>query len=161
MELFYKRKHSVVGELVLVARNNALLAVIWLDDEEMPEKYRHATRKDDHPLLQQAEKQLDEYFAGQRIDFELPLSPEGTEYQLRIWSELRAIPYGKTWSYKQLAERTGNPKSARAAGGATGRNPLSIVIPCHRVVGTDGKLTGFGGGLDNKAILLDIERKNS
>ncbi len=161
MELFYKRKYSVVGELALIARNDALLAVIWLDDEEMPEQYRHATRNDDHPLLQQAEKQLDEYFAGQRIDFELPLSPEGTEYQMRIWSELRAIPYGKTWSYKELAERTGNPKGARAAGGATGRNPLSIVIPCHRVVGSNGKLTGFGGGLDNKAILLDIERKNS
>lgn len=102
--------------------------------------------------------QLDEYFGGRRRVFDLPLSITGTDFQRRVWQELQAIPYGETISYGQLAERIGNPRAVRAVGLANGRNRLPIVIPCHRVIGADGKLVGFGGGLPIKAQLLDLER---
>jgi len=107
----------------------------------------------------QAVKQLREYFAGKRAGFDLPLAPEGTEFQRSVWRNLQDIPYGETISYGELAKRVGNPKASRAVGAANGQNPIPIVIPCHRVIGANGKLTGFGGGLPTKEKLLGLEAK--
>lgn len=108
-------------------------------------------------VLLEAQRQLGEYFAGERLHFDLPLSPRGTEFQRAVWSMLAKIPYGGTWSYRDLAERIGKPTAMRAVGAANGRNPLPIVLPCHRVIGADGSLTGFGGGLPTKQFLLKLE----
>ena len=104
-----------------------------------------------------AARQIEEYFAGTRREFRLPLDPEGNPFQRRVWNALRKIPYGETWSYGQLAERIGRPGAARAVGSANARNPLPIVVPCHRVIGANGKLTGYYGGLHLKAFLLELE----
>ncbi|MCL2568671.1 MAG: methylated-DNA--[protein]-cysteine S-methyltransferase [Oscillospiraceae bacterium] len=109
------------------------------------------------PLLKQAAEQLDAYFAGTLQTFDLPLAPSGTPFQMRCWQELQKIPYGITWSYKMLAEAADSPKGYRAVGLANNRNPISIFIPCHRVVGASGSLTGYGGGLSNKSFLLELE----
>ena len=109
------------------------------------------------PLLRRAAEQLSAYFEGRRRSFTLPLAPVGTPFQQRVWAELQRIPYGETLSYSQLARRAGRPLAIRAAGAANGKNPISIVIPCHRVVGKDGSLTDYGGGLEKKAALLDLE----
>lgn len=107
--------------------------------------------------LAEAVRQLREYFAGHRTEFDLPLAPEGTEFQRSVWRRLQEIPYGETISYGELAKRVGNPKASRAVGAANGQNPIPIVIPCHRVIGSNGKLTGFGGGLPTKEALLGLE----
>src|SRR5262249_2899571 len=112
---------------------------------------------EDGSLFDDAIRQLREYFAGERKAFSLRLSPEGTDFQPAVWSELRKMPYGETISYKQLAERIGKPKAVRAVGAANGANPIPIIIPCHRVIGNDGSLTGFGGGLPLKKRLLELE----
>jgi O-6-methylguanine DNA methyltransferase len=109
------------------------------------------------PLLLRAEQQLTAYFEGRRRSFSLPLAPVGTPFQRRVWSELQRIPYGDTVSYSELARRSGRPRAIRAAGAANGKNPISIVIPCHRVVGKDGSLVDYGGGLEKKAALLELE----
>ena len=109
------------------------------------------------PVTGQARQQLTEYFAGQRREFDLPLSPSGTDFQRRVWELLREIPYGETVTYGELARRLGNPRAARAVGMACNRNPIAIVVPCHRVVGSTGSLTGYAGGLDTKAFLLKLE----
>ena len=112
----------------------------------------------DEAVLAEASAQLAAYFAGELADFDLPLSTGGTEFQQRVWRCLRDIPYGQTWSYGRLAAAAGNPKASRAVGMANNRNPIAIVIPCHRVIGADGRLVGYGGGLDRKTWLLDHER---
>jgi methylated-DNA-[protein]-cysteine S-methyltransferase len=112
-----------------------------------------------HPILIEAERQLSEYFAGKRTRFDLPLQPDGTEFQKKVWRALREIPFGKTKSYLDLARAISSPKASRAVGAANGKNPLSIVVPCHRVVGADGALTGFAGGLATKAALLTLEAR--
>ena len=112
-------------------------------------------------LIRETKRQLDEYFAGKRKDFDVPTRLNGTEFQKRVWLALRDIPYGKTASYKDIAAAVGCPKGYRAVGMANNRNPISIIYPCHRVVGSDGSLTGYGGGLDIKAKLLELERRNS
>lgn len=109
------------------------------------------------PVTGQARQQLTEYFAGQRREFDLPLAPAGTDFQRRVWELLREIPYGETVTYGELARRLGNPRAARAVGMACNRNPIAIVVPCHRVVGSTGSLTGYAGGLDAKAFLLKLE----
>ncbi len=109
------------------------------------------------PLIKNAYTQLNEYLTGERKDFDLPLEDEGTEFQKKVWKALRDIPYGKTWTYKQLAEKVGNVKACRAVGGANNKNPISIFTPCHRVIGSNGKLVGYGGGLDIKEKLLELE----
>jgi len=111
-----------------------------------------------HPHLAKARTQLEEYFEGKRRTFNVPLAPEGTAFQQEVWMALRGIPYGQTLSYSEIAEQIGNPKAVRAVGAANGNNPLSIFVPCHRVIGTNGKLTGYAGGLGNKSTLLAIER---
>ena len=112
-------------------------------------------------LIRETKRQLDEYFAGKRKDFDVPTRLNGTEFQKRVWLALRDIPYGKTASYKDIAAAVGCPKGYRAVGMANNRNPIAIIYPCHRVVGSDGSLTGYGGGLDVKAKLLELERRNS
>ncbi|NLJ32011.1 MAG: methylated-DNA--[protein]-cysteine S-methyltransferase [Clostridiales bacterium] len=112
------------------------------------------------PLLKEAARQLGEYFSGARTAFSLPLSLSGTDFQLSAWEALRAIPYGETRSYKQIAEQIGRPNACRAVGMANHRNPVMILVPCHRVIGTDGGLTGYAGGLDVKRYLLDLEKEN-
>ena len=112
------------------------------------------------PLITQAAKMLLEYFDGKRKAFDLPLKPEGTEFQKKAWDALLTIPYGQTRSYKEQAEAVGNPKACRAIGAANGKNPISIIVPCHRVIGADGSLTGFGAGVEVKQALLDLESRN-
>jgi methylated-DNA-[protein]-cysteine S-methyltransferase len=111
--------------------------------------------------LREAVRQLNAYFAGYLRDFDLPLRMQGTEFQLSVWRALRKIPYGETISYGELARRIGNPKGSRAVGLANGSNPIAIIVPCHRVIGSNGKLTGYGGGLENKEILLGLERRRA
>jgi methylated-DNA-[protein]-cysteine S-methyltransferase len=110
-------------------------------------------------VVAEAARQLSEYFSGTRMEFDLPLAPEGTEFQRAVWRHLQGIPYGETIAYGELARRVGNPKASRAVGAANGANPLPIVIPCHRVIGANGKLTGFGGGLPIKEALLSLEAR--
>src|SRR5262245_57851416 len=157
MTLFYKEMKSPVGKLKLVASSKALVAVLW--EQERPNRVKLGTLNLDpqHPILIEAERQISEYFAGERTEFDLPLQPEGTEFQKKVWRALREIPFGKTKSYLDLARAIGSPDASRAVGAANGKNPLSIIVPCHRVVGADGALTGFAGGLETKAALLALE----
>jgi methylated-DNA-[protein]-cysteine S-methyltransferase len=151
---------SPVGTLTLVATDRGLRAVLW-DDEGEAQRVRHldgAAPDPAHPVLAQATIELREYFAGTRMAFSVPLDVVGTAFQRSAWDALRTIPFGSTVSYLEQARRLGNPKAVRAVGGANGRNPVSIIVPCHRVVGTNGALVGFAGGLDTKAWLLDHER---
>lgn len=113
----------------------------------------------DDGAFETARTELEEYFSGKRESFRLPLAPRGSPFQLRVWEELQRIPYGQTISYGELARRTGNPRASRAAGAANGQNPIAIIIPCHRVIGASGKLVGFGGGLDIKRRLLELEKR--
>jgi methylated-DNA-[protein]-cysteine S-methyltransferase len=159
MTLFYKEMKSRVGQLKLVASSNALVAVLW--EEERPNRVKLGAMSLDpeHPILIEAERQLSEYFTGERIRFDLPLQLNGTEFQKKIWRALREIPFGETKSYQDLARAVGSPKASRAVGAANGKNPLSIVVPCHRVIGANGALTGFAGGLETKAALLALEAR--
>lgn len=116
-----------------------------------------AVRQDDLPILMEAARQLEEFFNRERRDFDLPISPSGTDFQMKVWKELCNIPYGETISYGELARRIGNPNASRAVGLANGANPISIIVPCHRVIGANGKLTGYGGGLPRKEKLLALE----
>lgn len=158
MKLSYMYLASPVGQLKLVANEQALVAVLW--ENENPKRVRLAELLEEaqHPVLLETARQLNEYFAGQRRQFDLPLDFEGTDFQQKVWQALLSIPFGETRSYKQIAEQIGNPKAVRAVGAANGKNPISIIAPCHRVIGASGKLVGFAGGLENKDILLKIER---
>ncbi len=145
---------SPVGELVLLASDQGLSGLYFghrIDRARLP------TGGATQPILKAAAAQLGEYFAGKRERFELALDPAGTEFQRAVWQQLRRIPYGETASYRDIAERLGNPGAVRAVGMANGANPISIIVPCHRVIGADGSLTGFGGGLDIKRQLLEHE----
>lgn len=148
---------SPIGELTLVGDGDALTALCLPTHRHRPAVEHDAVR--DAAPFRDAVAQLEEYFAGGRTDFDLPLAPRGTEFQVRVWDALRAIPYGATTSYGELAERIGNPKAVRAVGLANGRNPIPIIVPCHRVIGADGSLTGYGGGLDAKRALLALESR--
>lgn len=160
---YYKMIASPVGSLKLIASDRGLHAVLFHGARGDKSIFfgGKLTQNDVHPVLLRAEKQLGEYFAGKRKTFDIPLNAAGTVFQQKAWRELQKIPYGKTISYGEQAKGIGDPKKARAVGMANGRNPLSIVVPCHRVVGADGSLTGFGGGLKTKEYLLDLEKKNA
>lgn len=147
---------SPVGPLRLAASGAALLAIAFRQARH-PVRCGQDWREGDNAVLRQAERELGEYFAGTRRAFDVPLEPRGTPFQRRVWQALARIPYGTTWRYRDLAEHLGTPTATRAVGAANGRNPLPIVLPCHRVIGADGALTGFGGGLDTKAFLLRLE----
>jgi methylated-DNA-[protein]-cysteine S-methyltransferase len=154
----YKWMDSPVGRLKLVATDAGLAGVLW--EKERPHRVRlHIEAEDNgHFVLVEAERQLEEYFDGHRKEFALKLEFTGTAFQRKVWNALLTIPFGETRSYGQIARQIGNPNAVRAVGAANGRNPISIVMPCHRVVGATGKLVGFGGGLDAKAHLLALER---
>lgn len=148
---------SPVGTLTLVADEAALVALLWQDDRPGRVPLEAVAEGRDHPVLAATAAQLAEYFAGVRTAFDLPLAPRGTAFQRAVWGELAAIPYGETRSYADVARALGQPSATRAVGAANGRNPLSIVVPCHRVVGSDGSLTGFAGGIEGKRWLLAHE----
>jgi methylated-DNA-[protein]-cysteine S-methyltransferase len=152
----YKVIDSPVGPIILVASDTALVSVMWGQSESHAGRYKS---KIEHPILVNTELQLREYFLGQRTTFDIPLGPKGTEFQKRVWQELSKIPYGQTISYGEQARRLGRPKSARAVGAANGKNPIGIIIPCHRVIGASGSMTGFAGGIEIKRQLLAIEGK--
>lgn len=150
---------SPIGLLTLVARDGKLTG-LYLDAQahRPPDGVLGAAGDPADEPFASAARQLDDYFAGRLTAFDLPLEPAGTDFQRRVWSALRGIPYGQTWSYGQLAGKLGNASASRAVGLANGRNPIALVIPCHRVIGADGSLTGYGGGLDRKRYLLALER---
>ncbi len=152
-----KRIPSPVGELTLVARDDKLVAILWENDRPTRVKLGPMRDDDQHPVLVETARQLREYFAGQRTDFALDIEFHGTEFQKRVWNALLTIPFGETRSYRDIAVQVGNHKATRAVGAANGRNPLPIILPCHRVIGTSGELTGFAGGKDKKAALLALE----
>ncbi|SHE86134.1 methylated-DNA-[protein]-cysteine S-methyltransferase [Ferrithrix thermotolerans DSM 19514] len=145
---------SPVGKVMMSATGGRLTGVHFVDAIE---RCARPLNDADEELLARTQKQLWEYFDGERKDFDLPLSPRGTEFQLRVWNALRMIPYGCTLSYEELARHCGNTKAARAVGMANNKNPISIVVPCHRVIGADGSLKGYSGGVDKKRSLLDLE----
>ena len=149
---------SPVGRLTLVASDAGLAAVLWENDSPRRVPIAVANQDPKHPVLREAERQLKEYFAGKRTSFDLPLDFHGTDFQKRVWKALLKIPFGETRSYAQIARALGKPTAMRAVGAANGRNPISIIAPCHRVIGKDGTLTGFAGGLKAKAHLLALER---
>ena len=153
--IHYRRIASPVGTLTIAASDAGLHAIEFPSNRHP--QHREGWREGDHPLLDQAQAQLGEYFAGKRETFDLPLAPRGTPFQREVWFALASIPYGQTASYAQLALRVDRPAATRAVGAANGRNPLPIVLPCHRVIGADGSLTGFGGGLPTKRFLLELE----
>jgi len=149
---------SPVGELKLVANGSRLAAILWENDTPGRVRLGPMSESTDNPILLRTAEQLREYFAGTRVHFELDLEFAGTEFQKKVWAALLTIPFGETRSYSQIATQIGNPSAVRAVGAANGKNPISIVAPCHRVIGASGKLTGFAGGLEAKALLLRLER---
>jgi methylated-DNA-[protein]-cysteine S-methyltransferase len=158
VSLACKIMESPVGKLNLVASDQGLVAILWENDNPRRVRLDELTTNDRQPVLVETERQLREYFAGKRKTFSVPLDMRGTRFQKDVWEALLAIPFGETRSYGQLAAQLGNPRATRAVGAANGRNPISIIVPCHRVIGSSGKLTGFAGGLDTKAHLLHLEQ---
>lgn len=160
MTLFFSHLPSPVGRLKLVASDAGLVAILW--DGEDPNRVRLGamTEQPDHAVLAEASRQLTDYFAGRRRTFTVRLDFRGTDFQKQVWAALLAIPFGETRSYGQIARELGRPSASRAVGAANGRNPISIIAPCHRVVGADGALTDFAGGLAAKTYLLEHERRH-
>jgi methylated-DNA-[protein]-cysteine S-methyltransferase len=173
------RIDSPIGELTIIATQQHLVAVLWpnehssrvpwahqhieqqlenASDTLMPQDHQGAAHSLGNAIVTDTALQLHQYFAGSRKQFDLPLTFRGTAFQAEVWKTLQTIPYGQTWSYGDLAKSIGKPNASRAVGAANGRNPLSIVVPCHRVVGATGALTGFAGGIEAKRYLLDLER---
>jgi len=165
LSAFYSRMDSPLGPIWLAATSAGQLCTVGLGPKQPEDFFAWISQhlpdmnlREDRGELMPAQAQFDEYFAGTRQDFDLPLHVQGTPFQKRVWDQLMQIPYASTVTYGEVARRIGQPKASRAVGAAVGANPLPIVIPCHRVVGANGKLVGYGGGLGNKVILLDIER---
>lgn len=154
----FKTIWSPVGELTLVADADGLAAILWENDRPGRVRLGPLTEAPDYPLLVETERQLGEYFVGDRRRFDVPLSFAGTAFQKSVWAALLAIPFGETRSYGEVAAQIGKPGASRAVGAANGRNPISIIAPCHRVIGSSGKLTGFAGGMEAKQYLLELER---
>ena len=153
----FKTMISPVGTLTLVASERGLAAILWENDRPGRVRLADMREESDHALLHEAEAQLTTYFAGGRTTFDLPLDMTGTDFQKRVWAALLTIPFGQTRSYGDIARAIGSPLAVRAVGAANGRNPVSIVAPCHRVIGGNGTLTGFAGGLEAKRFLLAHE----
>lgn len=146
---------TVIGKLYIAETDGALSHLLFVQDDADAEQYKAEGMNS--PVLEEVRDQIISYLAGTRTSFDLPLSPKGTPFQERVWKALLTIPYGQTISYKELAVRAGNPKACRAVGMANNRNPIALIIPCHRVIGADGKLVGYGGGLPLKEHLLRLE----
>jgi methylated-DNA-[protein]-cysteine S-methyltransferase len=161
MSLSHIVMSSPIGPLTLVADNNALVAVLFKEDRLTSRYLANSMIAPTHLILQAARDQLHEYFKGKRQEFDIPINLDGTIFQQRAWQALRCIPYGQTCSYGAQAAHMGTPKAARAVGAANGCNPIPVIVPCHRVTGASGTLTGYAGGLDTKAFLLEHEKKYS
>ena len=140
-----------VGRLCIGEENGSITRVTWT---QLPKNYL----QEETELILKCKNQLDEYFAGKRKTFDLPLAPKGTEFQKKVWNALQEIPYGEIRNYKDIAEAVNNPKGSQAVGGANGKNPIAIIIPCHRVIGKNGKLVGYAGGMEQKEKLLHLEK---
>lgn len=154
---FYQEMPSPIGTLLLISNANALTAVHM--DGDSVEVPTHA--KKGRAVLGDTRRQLEEYFAGKRFEFSMPMAAEGTPFQRRVWLALYQIPFAETRSYADIARAVGKPKASRAVGAANGRNPIGIIVPCHRVIGADGSLTGYGGGIERKRWLLEHEKRAS
>lgn len=154
---YSKTMASPVGKLKLIATDKGLAAILWENDKPGRVRLNPLSEDKKHPILQETEEQLKEYFNGKRKIFSVKLDPKGTGFQNKVWRALRTIPFGETRSYGQIARQIGNVKAMRAVGAANGRNPISIIVPCHRVIGASGQLTGFAGGLETKEHLLSLE----
>ena len=154
---YYDSYASPQGQMLLVAGDEGLCGVYFDGQKYLPQVASQWRRDARHATLNQAKRELAEYFRGERKRFEVALAPEGTAFQRAVWKAIASVGFGETISYGELAKRAGCPGSARAAGAATGRNPIGIIVPCHRIVGSDGSLTGYAGGLDRKRALLALE----
>jgi methylated-DNA-[protein]-cysteine S-methyltransferase len=159
MNEFYTTYTSPLGVMTLQANDDGMLGAWFETQTTQPENLGEYV--EDHLILGDVITQLDEYFSGQRKIFNIPLSANGTEFQIKVWQALTTIPYGQTWSYQDLANAINNPKAVRAVGLANGKNPISIIVPCHRVIGKNGKLTGYAGGVERKAQLLELEKRGN
>jgi methylated-DNA-[protein]-cysteine S-methyltransferase len=157
MSYFYKTTNSPIGILKLVASEKGLSAILWENDDPKRVRLSPLIEDKNHRVLLETERQLREYFEGQRQSFTVKLDPVGTKFQNKVWQALREIPFGQTRSYSEIAKDIGHTSAMRAVGAANGRNPLSIVVPCHRAIGASGHLTGFAGGLETKEFLLTLE----
>jgi len=157
----FKTMKSPVGDLNLVASEKGLAAILWPNDDPKRVRLAPLLEQLNLPVLAETERQLEDYFKGKRRSFDLPLDFAGTDFQKSVWQALLRIPYGLTRSYGEIANELGNAKAMRAVGAANGRNPISIVAPCHRVIGASGKLTGFAGGLETKEFLLRLESNSA
>jgi methylated-DNA-[protein]-cysteine S-methyltransferase len=155
--LNFKIIQSPVGCLKIVVKDQNLVAILWDNEKLNRVKLDEMTENKNDPFILEIEKQLNEYFLHQRKAFNLPIETQGTSFQQDVWKLLNQIPYGATWTYKDMALKIHRPDAVRAVGTAIGRNPISIVVPCHRVIASNGTLAGFAGGLDRKKILLDLE----
>jgi methylated-DNA-[protein]-cysteine S-methyltransferase len=156
-----KSMQSPVGELKLVASDKGLAAILWENDDPRRVRLAPVSENENHPVLLESERQLNDYFSGKRKSFSQPLDFKGTEFQKKVWAALLTIPFGETRSYGQIAKQIESPKAVHAVGAANGKNPISIIAPCHRVIGSTGKLTGFAGGLKTKAHLLALEENTA
>lgn len=145
--------HTEIGEIGIADNGSSIIKVYFANDID-----RGKISLNETPLIQKAAKQINEYLTGKRQEFDLPLAPKGTEFQANVWKALQTIPYGETRSYKQIARQVGSPLAYRAVGMANNKNPIFLMIPCHRVIGASGKLVGYGGGIGIKQTLLDIEK---
>ncbi len=158
MTIYYSYLASPIGDLLL-AGDGESLHLLGFPEGKMRTRHQDLWRPDD-TVFGEVKSQLSAYFAGELQDFDLPLAPQGTAFQMSVWKALTTIPYGGTRSYGEIAAQVGNPKASRAVGAANGQNPIPIIIPCHRVIGSTGKLTGFGGGLPTKVALLNLEQRH-
>jgi methylated-DNA-[protein]-cysteine S-methyltransferase len=154
--VYYTTMASPIGELLLVGDGESLCG-LYMQEGRRPKRIAAEWRESAAPFAH-VKTQLEEYFAGERTTFDIPLVPEGAPFEREVWHALEGIPFGETVSYGEIARRVGQPGAARAVGTANGRNPIAVIVPCHRVIGADGSLTGFGGGLERKRLLLELER---
>lgn len=161
MTTLYTEMASPLGTLLLTAEDGALTGAHFPGQKHDRPRQPHWQRADDEPVLADARSQLMEYFAGRRSQFELPLAPRGTPFQQAVWQALLAVPFGATSTYGQVAAAIGRPASVRAVGAAVGANPIGIIVPCHRIIGRDGSLTGYAGGIDRKVRLLALEGRTA
>ena len=159
MKYYYTEMQSPVGDLTIVSDNENLCAIYWKGQEPDKKKFPQLEKNDGDRILKKTVKQLTRYFTGRRVEFDMPLRLEGTDFQKQVWSLLPSVKYGQTASYGDIAKMINRPRAVRAVGSAISKNPISIIIPCHRVIGSNGQLTGFAGGLDTKEYLLNLENQ--
>lgn len=157
MEKIFVYRNSPVGDIGIGESSGYVRHLVFSSEEKLNEHVKTPYVIEETFLIKAAKKQLDEYFEGSRKSFDLPLKPEGTDFQRRVWGALKEIPYGETRSYKEIGQKIGCPKGSRAVGLANNRNPISVMVPCHRVIGADGKMVGYGGGVNIKEKLLILE----